>query len=295
MEEIKDSRMDNNKYHAAFQKFEAAESEQVISEKVQKILHKSFEKNFIPEVLASIYGCVDLTTLNSLDTRETVREIVEKVNKFESMNNVANVAAICVYPVFIETVKQFLQVKGVKIASVAGGFPSSQTFPEIKIAETAMAAMAGVDEIDVVLNLGLFMENAYEELADELAEIKDSCRGAALKIILETGALVTPANIQRATILSLYSGANFIKTSTGKEYPGATPEAFYVICKTVQKYGELTGNKVGVKVSGGIRTAEEAVKYYTIAENVLGKEWLNRDLFRIGASGLTADIEKRLY
>ena len=283
--------MNANKYYATLQKFPPAEPEQVISRKVQEMLNRSFEKNYTRGVLASIYGFIDLTTLDSLDTKDTVYQMVEKVNTFEGTPNLPNVAAICTYPVFVETVKLFLQTKDVKIASVAAGFPSSQTFPEIKIAETAMAVMAGADEIDVALNLGCFMEDAYEEIADELAEIKDSCRGATLKVILETGALVTPENIRRAAILSMYSGADFIKTSTGKGYPGATPEAFYTICRTVGKYRDLTGNKVGVKVSGGIRTAEDAVRYYTIAEQLLGKEWLHKDLFRFGASGLTEDIQ----
>lgn len=285
--------MENNKYYTAFRKFEPADSEPVVSKRVQEILNRSFETNFTPDVLASMYGCIDLTTLNSLDTKKTVCQLVEKVNRFKETPIFPNVAAICTYPVFVETVKRSLRAKDVKIASVAAGFPSSQTFPEIKIAETAMAVMAGADEIDVVLNLGFFMEDDYGELADELTEIKDSCRNAALKVILETGALVTPENIRRATILSLYSGADFIKTSTGKGYPGATPEAFYTICKVVKQYSELAGKKIGVKASGGIRTAEEAVQYYTIAESVLGKEWLNKNLFRIGASSLIEDIEKR--
>ena len=286
--------MNGNKYYAAFQKFAPPDTAQVISKNVKGILNRSLEKNFTPQTLAAIYGCIDLTTLNSLDTKETVSQLVEKVNDFEGTPHVPNVAAICTYPVFVETVKRSLLAHGVKIASVAAGFPSSQTFPEIKIAETAMAVMAGAHEIDVVLNLGLFIEEAYEEMADELAEIKESCRGATLKVIIETGALATPENIRRATILSLYSGADFIKTSTGKGYPGATPEAFYTVCKVVKKYQELTGNKIGVKVSGGIRTSKEAVIYYTIAENVLGKEWLNKDFFRIGASSLIEDIEKNI-
>ena len=285
--------MNDNKYKAAFQKFSPIESEDVISMKVREVLDKSYEKNFTPKVLASIYGCIDLTTLNSLDTKETVWKMVEKVNDFEGTCHLPNVAAICIYPVFVETVKQSLLAKDVKIASVAAGFPSSQTFIEVKIAETAMAVYAGADEVDIVLNLGCFMADAYEEVADEIAEIKDSCRGATLKVILETGALVSAKNIQRATILALYAGADFIKTSTGKGYPGATPEAFYTICQTIKQYRKFTGNTVGVKVSGGIRTAEEAIRYYTIAEDVLGKEWLNKDLFRIGASSLTADIERR--
>ena len=286
--------MSENKYTAVFKQFSPLESEQVISSKVKEIIDQSFEKNFTAEVLAKIYGCIDLTTLNSVDTKETVWQMVEKVNQFGGAHNLPNVAAICVYPVFVETVKQALLAKEVKIASVAAGFPSSQTFAEIKIAETALAVSRGADEIDIVLNLGLFMEGAYKEIADEIAEIKESCSGATLKVILETGALVTAAYIQQATILAMYAGADFIKTSTGKGYPGATPEAFYVICKTIKQYRELTGNKVGVKVSGGIRTAEDAVRYFTIAESVLGNEWLNKDLFRIGASSLVEDIEQRI-
>jgi len=285
--------MKENKYYTTFQKFAPADQALVISTKVQDILNRSYKKNFTPQALASIYGCIDLTTLNSLDTKETVRQLVDQVNQLEGTSKLPNVAAICIYPVFVETVKLSLLAQDVKIASVAGGFPSSQTFSEIKRAETALAVMAGADEIDVVLNLGYFMEEAYDEIAGELAEIKESCREATLKVILETGALVTPENIRRATILSLFSGADFVKTSTGKGYPGATPEAFYTICKTVKQYHELTGRKAGVKVSGGIRTAEEAVSYYTIAESVLGEAWLNKSLFRIGASSLIADIEKR--
>ena len=157
-----------------------------------------------------------------------------------------------------------------------------------------MAIMSGADEIDVVMNLGYFMEENYEELTEEIQEIKDSCREGKLKVILETGALLTPENIQKAAILALYSGADFIKTSTGKGYPGATPEAVYTMCKVLKKYHSITGKQIGIKVSGGVRTAEDAVKYYTIVKEVLGSEWLNKDLFRIGASSLVEDIEHRL-
>lgn len=157
-----------------------------------------------------------------------------------------------------------------------------------------MAVMQGADEIDVVMNLGYFMEDNFQELSEELQEIKESCREARLKVILETGALVTAENIQRASILALYSGANFIKTSTGKGYPGATLEAVYTMCQVLKTYHSITGNKAGLKVSGGVRTAEEAVKYYTLVKEILGNEWLNKDLFRIGASSLVGDIEQRL-
>lgn len=284
-----------DKYQEAFEKFEPALSDEKTTETVNALLEKEAEKNFTPEVLKQIHGFIDLTSLTSLDTKESIWKMVDQVNDFEGGRpDIPNVAAICTYPLFVETVKQALTAQEVKIASVAAGFPSSQTFPEVKIAETAMAVMQGADEIDVVMNLGYFMEENYEELTEELQEIKESCREAHLKVILETGALATAANIQKAAILAVYSGADFIKTSTGKGYPGATPEAVYTMCQVAKTYHSIVGKKVGIKVSGGVRTAEKAVKYYTIVKETLGEEWLNKDLFRIGASSLVGDIEKRL-
>ena len=284
-----------DRYHEAFNKFEPALPDTQATETVNALLEKHFQENFTPEVLKTIHGCIDLTSLTSLDTKESIWKMVDTVNDFEGTRpDVPNVAAICVYPLFVETVKQALTAQEVKIASVAGGFPSSQTFTEVKIAETAMAVMQGADEIDVVMNLGYFMEDNFEELTEELQEIKESCRHAHLKVILETGALVTAENIQKASILAMYSGADFIKTSTGKGYPGATFEAAYTMCKAIKTYHSITGNKVGIKISGGVRTAEDAVRYYTIVKERLGNEWLNKDLFRIGASSLVGDIEKRL-
>ena len=286
---------DNDKFHECFGHFDAPLPDAAVSRSVNKIIEQHFQENFTTDVLKKIYGCIDLTSLNTLDTKEVIWQLVEKVNQFEgSFPDIPNVAAICVYPAFVQTVRQALMAKDVKIASVAAGFPSSQTFSEVKIAEVAMAVMAGADEIDVVLNLGYFMEDAYEELTDELSEIKDSCRDARLKVILETGALTTTENIHHATVLSLYSGVDFIKTSTGKGYPGATPEAVYTICQTIKQYEALSGNKVGIKVSGGVQTAEDAVRYYTIVKEVLGSEWLTNERFRIGASRLITDIEKKL-
>lgn len=284
-----------NKYNEAFGKFSPALADEEIKEKVQNILSAQAKANFTPDVLKRIHGCIDLTSLTSLDTRESIWKMVDQVNDFEGTRpDVPNVAAICTYPLFVETVKQALTAQEVSIAAVSGGFPSSQTFPEIKVAETAMAVMQGADEIDVVLNLGYLLEENYEELTEELEEIKASCRDARLKIILETGALATAENIRKAAILAMYSGADFIKTSTGKGYPGATPEAVYTMCQTVKEYYALHNRKVGIKVSGGVRTAEEAVNYYTLVKAILGDEWLNKDSFRIGASSLVGDIEKRL-
>lgn len=284
-----------NKYEQAFHNFPSAGTAEEVSKAVKNLLNKHEKENFTAEVLKQIHGLIDLTSLTSIDTKESIWKLVDRVNDFEGIRpDVPNVAAICTYPLFIETVKQALTAQEVKIASVAGGFPSSQTFMEIKIAETGMAVMQGADEIDMVMNIGYFLEENYEELAEEIQEAKESCRTAKLKVILETGALKSPENIQKAAILALYSDADFIKTSTGKGYPGATPEAVYVMCQTIKKYHSITGRKVGIKVSGGIRTAEEAVRYYTIVKEILGNDWLTKELFRIGASSLVEDIERRL-
>ena len=263
-----------NKYEQAFHNFPSAGTAEEVSKAVKNLLNKHEKENFTAEVLKQIHGLIDLTSLTSIDTKESIWKLVDRVNDFEGIRpDVPNVAAICTYPLFIETVKQALTAQEVKIASVAGGFPSSQTFMEIKIAETGMAVMQGADEIDMVMNIGYFLEENYEELAEEIQEVKESCRTAKLKVILETGALKSPENIQKAA---------------------ATPEAVYVMCQTIKKYHSITGRKVGIKVSGGVRTAEEAVRYYTIVKEILGNDWLTKELFRIGASSLVEDIERRL-
>jgi deoxyribose-phosphate aldolase len=281
-----------NKYATAFANFPPAQPDAAITEEVNRLLAQKYKENLTPEVFKRIHGCIDLTSLTGLDTKESIWKMVNQVNDYEGSHpGVPNVAAICTYPLFVETVKQTLTAQDVSIASVAGGFPASQTFTEIKIAETAMAVMQGADEIDAVLNPGYLIEENYEELSEELQEIKDSCRGALLKVILETGALAQSGLIQKAAILAIYSGADFIKTSTGKDYPGATPEAVYTMCQVIKTYYAVANKRIGIKVSGGIRTAGEAVKYYTLVKEILGEEWLNKDLFRIGASSLAKDIE----
>ncbi len=284
-----------DKYQEVFNKYATPLPDAKIAEQVNALLEKKYQANFTPEVLKNIHGCIDLTSLTSLDSKESIWKLVDSVNDFEGTRpDVPNVAAICTFPLFVDTVKQALTAQDISIASVAGGFPASQTFTEIKIAETALAVADGADEIDVVMNLGYLLEENYEELTEELSEIKEACRNAKLKVIIETGALATATNIQRATLVAMYCGADFVKTSTGKGYPGATPEAAFTICETIRAYHLLTGNKVGIKISGGVRTAEEAVKYYTIVKEKLGDEWLTKDYFRIGASSLVKDIENRL-
>lgn len=278
-----------DKYRDTLKKYKTGFNDADITKKVNDIISKKFAPNNNKEVYKRIYSCIDLTSLNSTDTREDIWKFTERVNDFEGSSDIPNVAAICVYPNFAETVKEALTAN-VNIAAVSGGFPSSQTFTEVKIAETALAVASGADEIDIVLNLGFFLDENYEELSEEIEEIKHACRDAKLKVILETGALKSASNIMKASILALYSGADFLKTSTGKGYEGATLEAAYIMCTAIKEYAEKTGNKAGFKASGGISTTEDAVKYYTIVKEVLGNEYLNNEYFRIGASRLANNL-----
>jgi deoxyribose-phosphate aldolase len=277
------------KYENVLEKYRLNLNDEEISRKTAEIIEKSQENN-TPDVLKFLYSCIDLTSLNTEDGKESIWKFVEAVNDFDgSKSDIDNVAAICVYPNFVQTVKDALTAD-VRIAAVAAGFPSSQTFTEVKIAEVSLAVADGADEIDIVLNVGDFLEGNYEDLSVEIEEIKDACRDAKLKVILETGLLKTAENIKKASILSMYSGADFLKTSTGKVYPGASPEAAYVICQTIKEYYRLHDKKIGVKVSGGIRTVEDALKYYAIVGEILGREWFTPELFRIGASSLSQNI-----
>lgn len=282
----------DNKYKKALSDIPFKLTDNDVAEKVKKIIGEKYNENNTTEVLKKIYSCIDLTTLNTTDTREDIWNFTSKVNDFEGSNpTIDNVAAVCVFPKFAKTVRESLTAN-VNIACVAGGFPSSQTFLEVKIAETALAVLDGADEIDVVLNLGLFLNEEYEELAEEIDEIKEACHEAKLKVILETGALKDAKKIHDASVLSLYSGADFIKTSTGKVYSGATLEAAYAMCIAIKNYYKKTGVKKGIKISGGVSTVEDAVNYYTIVKEILGEEWCNKDLFRVGASRLADTLLK---
>ena len=282
----------DNKYKKALSDIPFKLTDNDVAEKVKKIIGEKYNENNTTEVLKKIYSCIDLTTLNTTDTREDIWNFTSKVNDFEGSNpTIDNVAAVCVFPKFAKTVRESLTAN-VNIACVAGGFPSSQTFLEVKIAETALAVLDGADEIDVVLNLGLFLNEEYEELAEEIDEIKEAWHEAKLKVILETGALKDAKKIHDASVLSLYSGADFIKTSTGKVYSGATLEAAYAMCIAIKNYYKKTGVKKGIKISGGVSTVEDAVNYYTIVKETLGEEWCNKDLFRVGASRLADTLLK---
>ena len=276
----------NDKYHEQVSKSKVTTDDAAVKAAVEAILAKR-EENRNPEVLKKIFNCIDQTTLNATDSPQSVARFTERVNEFESTYpDLPPVAAICVYPNFSQVVRTVLDVSEVNIACVSGGFPSSQTFEEVKIAETALAVDGGADEIDIVLNLGNFLDDDWEEVCDEITEQKHATRDGVLKVILETGALKTAENIRNASILSMYSDADFIKTSTGKGYPGASFEAAYVMCQCIKEYYEQTGRKVGFKAAGGVSTTDDALGYYTIVKGVLGEEWLDNEYFRIGASRL---------
>lgn len=276
-----------DKYLTALAKYDTQLNDADVQVQVAALIEKRVPENNTEEVKKFLFNCIDLTTLNTTDSDESVMRFTEKVNRFDDeFPDLKNVAAICVYPNFAQVVKDTLEVEGINIACVSGGFPSSQTFTEVKIAETAMALADGADEIDIVIPVGAFLSGDYETMCEEIMELKETCKEHHLKVILETGALKTASNIKKASILSMYSGADFIKTSTGKQQPAATPEAAYVMCQAIKEYYEQTGNKVGFKPAGGINTVNDALIYYTIVKEVLGKEWLSNELFRLGTSRL---------
>lgn len=267
----------------------ASYNETDVLKRIQEILEKRKTASRSKKAYETILSCIDLTSLNTSDTEEGIAKMVQKVNAFgENYPELPNVAAICVYPSMVKTVRDCL-TEGVEIASVAAGFPHSQTFIEVKVAETSLAILDGASEIDIVLSIGKLLDKKYEEIVEELQEIKTACRETHLKVILESGSLKVD-ELRIASILAMESGANFIKTSTGKQQPAATLTAAYVMCQLIKEYHDKTGRKVGFKAAGGIVTTEEALDYYCIVEDVLGEKWLQKDLFRYGASRLANNI-----
>jgi len=259
---------------------------------VEAILAKDFAKNNTVEVYKKCLNSIDLTSLLGTDTEEKIAEMMRKVNDFpKKFPKLPNVAAVCVYPSLVPVTREVLNKNnGVNIAAVAACFPASQSFIEVKVAETALTVKAGADEIDVVISLGKFMSGAHSEVYDELSELKAACKNAHLKVILESGSLRSAVEIKQASLLAMAAGADFIKTSTGKTEPAATLEAAYVMCGAIKEYYKKTGIKVGFKPAGGVSTTEEAVQFYTVVKAILGDEWMNNKLFRFGASRLANNL-----
>ena len=286
-----------DKFEQLFAEYPCVLTDELVKKNTAEILAKHTEENNTREVWMQCLNQIDLTTLNGDDTTEKVATMAQKVNDFDGhFPGVPNVAAMCVYPALVETAREVL-TEPIGIAAVAAGFPASQTFIEVKVAEAAMAVAAGATEIDIVISIGKFLEGNYQEVYDEISEIKAAIKDAHLKVILETGALKTAENIYKASILAMAAGADFIKTSTGKVDVNATPAAAYVMCECIAKYHEATGKKIGFKPAGGISSAADALCYYSIVSTILGKEWLNKDLFRFGvsrvANSLLAAVEQK--
>ncbi len=280
-----------DKYRDAVAKSKVVTDDAAVKAAVDKIIGEHNDENKNVDVYRQLFNCIDLTTLNTTDSPRSVAEFTERVNAFEQEHpDLPNVAAICVYPNFAQVVRTVLDVSEVDVACVSGAFPTAQSFIETKIAETSLAVESGADEIDIVFNVGNYLDGDYEEVCDEIIEQKHACRDAVLKVILETGALKTAENIRAASVLSLYSGADFLKTSTGKGYPGASLEAAYVMMQCIKEYYAETGTMVGFKAAGGVSTTEDAVKYYTLAKEILGEAWLTNEYFRIGASRLANNL-----
>ena len=277
----------DNKIQQAFAKYNLELDDEQVKREVAALLANHLEENNTIAVKKFLLNSVELTTLKTDDSEDSVMRFVEKVNKFDDVYpELSHVATVCVYPCFASICHDTLENEEVEIACVAACFPSSQSFIEVKIAETALALKDGATEIDIVQSVGKFLAGDYETVADEIAELKEVCGERKLKVILETGCLKTASNIKKASILAMYAGADYIKTSTGKLEPAATPEAAYVMCQAIKEYYEETGIQIGFKPAGGMKTVEDALKYYTIVKEVLGEQWLNNTMLRLGTSSL---------
>lgn len=279
--------MEENKYFKALSQYDTDLDDDKVKKQVEIIINKHLKENDIKEVKMFLLNSVELTSLKTTDNEDSILRFVEKVNKFDDIYpELGHVATVCVYPSYAKVCHDALENEDVEIACVSGSFPSSQTFMEVKVAETALAISEGATEIDIVMPVGKFLNDDYEGMCDEIEEIKNVCGDRPLKVILETGCLKTASNIMKASILAMYAGADYIKTSTGKLTPAATPEAALVMCKAIKQYYDNTGIQIGFKPAGGMKTAEDALTYYTIVKEVLGEKWLTNKYFRLGTSSL---------
>ena len=276
-----------SKYEQALHKYNLQLDDEAVKAAANKIINEKVAENDTDEIRRFLFGSIELTSLNTTDSDESILKLTERVNQFETVYpDLPHVATICVYPCFAKIVSQSLEIEGVEVACVTGNFPSSQTLIEVKVAETALAIHDGATEIDIVMPVGKFLSEDYETLCDEISELKATCGDRKMKVILETGCLKTAENIKKASLLAMYAGADYLKTSTGKLTPAATPEAAYVMCQAIKEYYDETGIQIGFKPAGGLNTVHDALVYYTIVKEVLGEEWLTNQWFRLGTSRL---------
>ncbi|MBP7097782.1 MAG: deoxyribose-phosphate aldolase [Prevotella sp.] len=279
---------DQSKYEEALSKYNTDINDAEVKAAVKKIIEEKVPQNDTLDVKKFLLGSVELTSLHTTDTEEEILALTESVNRFENeYPDLPHVATICVFPAFTELVSNSLEIDGVEITNVCGNFPSSQSRMEVKVAETQLAIADGATEIDIVMPVGKFLSKDYEGVCDDINEMKQACGDVPMKVILETGDLKNCSNIKIASILSIYAGADYIKTSTGKEKISATPEAAYVMCQAIKEYYDETGIQIGLKPAGGINTVMDAITYYTIVKEVLGEQWLTNKWFRMGTSSLT--------
>lgn len=281
-----------NKYEDVLKQYNCNLDDNQVKDAVKQIIAEKVLENDTPEVKKFLLGSVEMTTLKTTDSDASVMAFTEQVNKLDSdYPDLPHVATICVYPCFAEAVSQSLQVDGVEIACVSGSFPSSQARMEVKVAETKLAIADGATEIDIVMPVGKFLEGDLQGVCEDIQEMKEACGpNVPMKVILETGCLKTASNIKKASILAMYSGADYIKTSTGKLDPAATPEAAYVMCQAIKEYYKKTGIQIGFKPAGGMSTVMDAIIYYTIVKEVLGEQWLTNKWLRLGTSRLTMQL-----
>jgi deoxyribose-phosphate aldolase len=259
--------------------------------RVESLKRRSIKKASKLWALDLAIRMMDLTTLEGKDTPGKIRAMCAKaIHPQPGDPSIPSVAAVCVYPALIADAKEALRGSSVKVASVATGFPSGQTFRDIKIAEVKAAVSAGADEVDMVIDRGAFLSGDYATVFDEIVEIKDACGDVHLKVILETGELGTFDAVRRASILAMAAGADFIKTSTGKVQPAATLPVTLVMLEAIRDFEKATGKSIGMKPAGGIRTAKEAIQYLVVLYETLGPRWMTPDRFRFGASTLLNDV-----
>lgn len=278
-------------FEELFAQYPCPFTDEQVKAQAAEIIAKHFAENNNVEVWKECLHQIDLTTLSADDTIAKVEGMAKAVNNFEKdFPGIPNVAAICVYPAMVEYVRKALKDPNFNIACVTGVFPSSQSFLEVKVAETALALKAGATEIDIVLSVGKFLEGRLQECFDEISELKAVCGTRHLKVILETGLLKSAENIWKASILAMAAGGDFIKTSTGKISVNATPEATFIMCHAIKAWQEKTGEKKCYKPAGGVSTTDEAVQHFTLVKEILGNEWLNNESFRFGASRLANNL-----
>lgn len=266
-----------------------------VEERVARLNTRSIKKEAKMQGLKLALNMVDLTTLEGMDTPGKVRQLCRKaVRPHPPLPNLPTVAAVCVYPSMVATAREALRGSGVKVASVATAFPSGHATRQAKIDEVKYAVAEGADEVDMVISRGRFLQGDYTFVFDEIAAIREACGEAHLKVILETGELLTYENVRKASDIAMYAGADFIKTSTGKVSPGATQPVTLVMLEAIRDYFYETGRMVGMKPAGGIRKAKQALQYLVLVKETLGAAWLSNEWFRFGASSLANDLLRQI-